>query len=84
MERAESAVPWAGREGAKAREETGVHIKRGLRGRQPGTAGSSQPQTRGVCGAHGTASLCNQKSRAGVQMTKDGHPRGGHSGSFAT
>ena len=81
MERAESAVPWAGREGAKAREETGVHIKRGLRGRQPGTGGSSQPQTRGVCGAHGTASLCNQKSRAGVQMTKDGHPRGGHSGS---
>lgn len=27
MERAESAIPWVGREGAKAREETGVHIK---------------------------------------------------------
>lgn len=74
---------YPGREekGAKAREETGMHKKRGLRKREPGTGGSSQPQIHGVCGADGTDSLYNQKSRTGVQMMKDGHPRGGHSGS---
>lgn len=81
MERAESAVPGREEKGAKAREETGMHKKRGLRKREPGTGGSSQPQIHGVCGADGTDSLYNQKSRTGVQMMKDGHPRGGHSGS---